>query len=569
MSTLKNFTGIDGESIDDNYCLLSTNTDSIERFPRLTTDDCLKFIMRQSGILVGFAFHFDACHILRDLPPDKLKAVLHGNEISYKSYTIRYLSRKMLIINQLGSKRTIYDTWGFFQKSFIGALESLGFNVPDEIKTGKQARGSFTREMFDTIKKYNTLECALLADLMHEFRERIRHDFKIRSWHGAGAIAQSLLHTWQPIAADIDRLEIYSEKIKAAFNESFYGGRIEMMKVGTLKNVHCYDINSAYPAALSNIPALPDRFKHTKEFAPDHEGVYFIEWDWMTPTMTGCPICPFPVRSPSGLITYPITGEGWYTSHEVREAFNVNKKAVTVKEGYIYKSNSYPYRRIVTDLYEKRAELKRQNDGAQIGYKLALNSLYGKLAQQEGKHHHPILKTLITGWTRATMFRAAMQHPQSVVSFSTDGITSTQFLDLAIDKMLGHFEYNKYDKGLFIMSGIYKLDETTRRVRGFRKLDIEECARVIDATGEFKITFDSFVSPLLANKGVEPYTFHTFTKQVNIYQSIKRDYDFLHFDNPHKRKSLLTDCWESRAWHTSPKSWTKIKREKVDYEVLE
>lgn len=563
------FNGIDGESIDDNYCLLSTNNDSIEAFPRLSTLQCLSFIMRQSGILVGFSFHFDACHILRDLPPDDLKAALHGVEVKYRGFTIRYLSRKLLIIRKGHSKKTIYDTWGFFQKSFIGALESLGFTVPDLIKTGKQARGDFKRDEFAQIKKYNTLECVLLSDLMGEFRERIRGNFKVRSWHGAGAISQALLRSWHPIARDMAQLEIYSNTIKDAFDASFYGGRIELMQVGSLSGLHCYDINSAYPAALSNIPTLPDRFKHTKKFIPEYEGVYRIKWDWASMAIGGFEIAPFPVRTKTGLIVYPLTGEGWYTSFEVREALNVNPKSVNVFEGWVFKPTDYSYKNLVNDLYETRAELKRRNDGAQIGYKLGLNSLYGKLAQKGGQHHHPILKTFITGWTRAKMFNAASQCPKSIVSFATDGIVSTEELSLTVDNKLGNFEYAQHDKGLFIMSGIYKLDESIRKVRGFRKLDVIDCAKAIDETGQFNIQFDSFVSPLLANKNATPYTFHTFTKQVRIYESIKRDYDFLHCKNPHRKKSLLKSAWGSHCWYTVPKSEGQVARPKPDYQIEE
>ena len=283
--------------------------------------------------------------------------------------------------------------------------------------------------------------------------------------------------------------------------------------------------------------------------------------------LKGYPVAPFPVRTHSGLIVYPLTGDGWYTSYEVRQALKHSPKCLTIDEGYIFKPTDYPYKKLVNDLYETRAELKRQNDGAQIGYKLGLNSLYGKLAQREGAYHHPILKTFITGWTRARMFEAAMQRPKNIVSFATDGIVSTAPLDLPVDPQLGHFEFSQYRHGLFIMSGIYKLDESTRKVRGFKKLDVEECAKSIDRTGEFQISFDSFVSPLLANKNATPYTFHTFTKQVRIYESIKRDYEFLHLKNPHKKRSLMRDCWGSHCWYTAPNVKEQVKRVKLDYQI--
>ena len=52
---------------------------------------------------------------------------------------------------------------------------------------------------------------------------------------------------------------------------------------------------------------------------------------------------------------------------------------------------------------------------------------------------------------------AALTKPDAIVAFATDGIYTTEPLDVNIpeEKMLGEWEMQKGDKGAFIQSGVY------------------------------------------------------------------------------------------------------------------
>jgi hypothetical protein len=112
--------------------------------------------------------------------------------------------------------------------------------------------------------------------------------------------------------------------------KSYYGGRTEVFKV-TSESGHRYDINSAYPAALTqcNLPygefAACEGSEARNYFYQDREGIYSI----VGQVASDCRIPPLPVRT-DARICYPVgTVEGVYTGIELRSAFQSGKFRVT------------------------------------------------------------------------------------------------------------------------------------------------------------------------------------------------------------------------------------------------
>jgi len=109
-------------------------------------------------------------------------------------------------------------------------------------------------------------------------------------------------------------------------------------------------------------------------------------------------------------------------------------------------------------LYAERLRLGSTTAGHVI--KLAINSLYGKLAQIIGAapFHNPIWAGLITAGVRAKLNRAIAQAPRSIVMIATDALYSRERLDLpgGPDKVLGEWETKEHPTGLFIVQpGVY------------------------------------------------------------------------------------------------------------------
>ena len=224
------FWGVDGEGAgtDDKgrqpYILLAASGPGADEHrivhrdgAALSVRDCLEFLLSlpPEPILVGFAFGYDANQIIRGIGKiETLNRILHPPQGQYGprstfwgDYAITWQPWQYFRVSRVdrsgrkpvvdtSTTRTVYDVIGFFQCSFISALEKWNIGTEQErafIAENKVKRGDFaglTAEMID----YCKLECRLLASLMSDFREVcIATDTVPKQWSGAGWIAASLL----------------------------------------------------------------------------------------------------------------------------------------------------------------------------------------------------------------------------------------------------------------------------------------------------------------------------------------------------------------------------------------
>jgi len=122
----------------------------------------------------------------------------------------------------------------------------------------------------------------------------------------------------------------------------------------------------------------------------------------------------------------------------------------------------------VQELFDLRASIIAEDkyDVRAVILKLALNSIYGKLAQSVGRKGRPPtfaspwMAAAITAGIRRKLIEAALTAPDSIVCFATDGIVSTTPLDVFVapSKTLGQWEYEEAKcGGVFVQSGVYAL----------------------------------------------------------------------------------------------------------------
>lgn len=109
----------------------------------------------------------------------------------------------------------------------------------------------------------------------------------------------------------------------------------------------------------------------------------------------------------------------------------------------------------VRDLYEERRRLGSDTRGYPI--KLALNSLYGKMAQRSGigPYHDPVAAGLITAITRARLTEAIGLDPEAIVMLATDAVFSTRPLALNIGKGLRQWEEKRWPDLFIVKPGVY------------------------------------------------------------------------------------------------------------------
>lgn len=425
----------------------------------LSTAQCLGYLLRtqsQKAIRVWYSFGYDVQQMCRDLPDETLVRLMHGQMVRYGPFRLSYMPGKLFIVNNI----KFYDVFNFWQKSFVKAVsDTLGADaIPGELVSGKNARGDFAEWDISQIRSYTAIELRLLVSLCSHLREILmRADIHLGSaFYGPGAIANywfKRYHISPPPITDPRLIDI--------MERAYYGGRFETFKLGRVEPIWEADINSAYPAILAGLHYIDDwKPCRATEFSKSPSNPYYV-WhvEWHIRGNLG----PFPSRDKHGLISYPANGIGWYWQPEVEAAIEVyGRENIKIISGYRADSVEEQPFKWVEEIYEQRLRLKSENDPAERGLKIGLNSLYGKTAQRVGKAPYFSLAWAgyITSATRAKLLRAAKTvGTNNVVAFATDAIYSTvEPRQLSTGKKLGQFSLEKWERGWFLQSGVYRLE---------------------------------------------------------------------------------------------------------------
>lgn len=471
----------------------------------LGTKECLDFILGNSGNYVNVLFgaSYDINMILKDVPMFLLKR-LHGQGkqrsgeyIRWGQYVLQYRPRKSFFIGKYkeGERRfierpngkrvpnyesstTIWDVFGFFQGSFLKALqtyftpeECVALGI-DKIKAGKERRSQFSQqEMQDFIIPYTQLECTALVALMERLRGHLMDENIILSrWDGSGAISSYILKR-----EEIKKYHGFvPPDVEIACQHAYGGGRIELVQYGHYVGYSWHgDIRSAYPRAmLELLDHSQGKWTYyegnpvTRGDKPTGRAIYLYDVSWDFPPFL--PFYPFFVRDQFGQIIYPRRGRNWIWYPEYDSANRSIPKFgdfVHVHGKWTFETDStaIPFQ-FVQELYDYRLKLKKEGKGSEKVIKLGINGLYGKTVQQIGynpetKRRPPFFFLpwggLITSFTRATMFEVAYQNASSIIAFATDGIWSKSPLLVTKGLGLGEWDVDELKALTIVQSGVY------------------------------------------------------------------------------------------------------------------
>lgn len=513
------FTGCDGEGagVDELgrqlYLLFRMGERELFTGSRLTTEELLGFICDHPAgeILVGFAFGYDVTMILRDLSPAQQKRLFepktfaqgHSPFVWYKDFDIDYLPKQYLKVRRVrivrdgmggerrvpikGSQRTIFETFGFFQKSFVKIIQEFQVCSPDELKQiveSKEQRGDADWIISQKERDYCALECRLLAELMEKLRQYCDDaGIRPRSWNGAGKLAKAMLNAHEmPKSSKIS--EWVPPEVMDLANMAYYGGRFEITRTGLIsQKVYEYDIRSAYPDAMRRLPCLEHGTWEKADAAKikAHNGLYIsaITFSRKVERDGTGQLGALPIRSREGHLYWPLRGGGIYWSPEIESAerlgYNVRRKG-----GWVFHQNCdcQPFA-WVESVYDYRRSIGSSGPGYPI--KLGINSLYGVQAQRKGngQFSNMVWAGLVTAYTRAKLNDAIALAPGEVVMVATDAVYSLKPLpELPVGERLGEWEGAELP-GLFIVQpGLYWCPaKRKRKSRGLSGKFFEEKGR--------------------------------------------------------------------------------------------
>jgi hypothetical protein len=479
-ASLKEFIAWDGEGWTDTngehrYMLLQNSEGQHISAPVLDTVECLEFMLKTAKdfpkrIHVIFGGGYDATHILRFMPLEKRRELRDtGHTVFYPKdgnhytnrFTLEYIPHKWLTItgHVQGLRKPVtlklFDVMTFFQSAFIYALESRDIEVPDVIKTGKANRQNFTYHDLNEIIQYCQMELEMLVMLCNVLRQEFKEaGINVTQFHGPGAVASATFNQ-KRIRKHMQAPPLHIEQ---AAQRAYFGGRFELFKAGHHKGkIYQYDINSAYPDKIRDLPSLAgSEWVRTDDY-DGSMGLWFCSYDYSGSDHSAPH--PTPWRGTGGKVGFPTHNKGvWLWHHEA-------KFATEVHYGYklILANDTKPFA-FVAGMYDLRAQWKKEGKGAERALKLCMSSLYGKTAQRIGgsekyggrpSWHQLEWAGMITSATRAQIWEAVAQSPESIIAIETDSVASTVPLDLEVGTGLGQWELKVYDWITYIQSGIY------------------------------------------------------------------------------------------------------------------
>lgn len=602
------YVGIDGEGIGrkpHKYILLTAadengKTWSHENLDGIRSLDALQFVVDSlSGARVfAYGFGYDTTCMLKDLPNGLLFRLLRPSlrydrgrlrPIKWNGFKIDWLQGR-LTIEQKDRRVVIWDLVKFFQCTFIKALENWGIPTLN-IEHMKQKRGRFRSSELPAIRSYCRDECIQLAKLARKLLETHRNvDLTLRTYYGPGSTASVAIGKMKAIEHRGHIPDIMVRPVACGF----FGGRFEHSVMGPVPEVYGYDISSAYPYQLYQLPCLDcGEWEHV---SLQNAGRRTLPQSLLDCTTAICryeytgnegdTFAPFPHRSASGSICYPYRGRGWLWLPEIQAAFDTRWRMgwsrVRLLEAWVYKTKCKhrPFADIAT-YYRRRYELGK--DAAGIVLKLAANSVYGKLAQSKGvnpKFQCWPWAGLITSGTRAQILRlvALAPKPSDILAIATDGVYSRVKLDCPkpidtgtfdLSKPLGGWEEKHYPDGmLFVKPGIYcsLSPEGDVRARGIGRKSLTSARQELIETwnkGErsFTITVDRFYG---AKTCIGPKL-----KRSLRYGQWERMPIRIAFTCPNRSESmgLLAQTEESVPY--SPVHMTPEKKEAILFEAIE
>jgi hypothetical protein len=528
------FVAIDGEGYTTDggrhvYAYLAasdgTHVERIYNPYGLGPRECWEFLLSLPkvfgpAVYVSYSFGYDTEYWIPTLP-DRLKRLDDAGRCRYGPYRFLLWTRKRYEVARIEGEKArvrVDDVFSYFGGSFEDAvaawLPPLSREDSALLHEGKAKRGRFTREDFEDgfIDRYNGLELRLLVELVRKLKAAREHvGIHTSDFYSPANLSVALFMKYGV------RITPAPPEVERPAYAAFFGGRIECAAYGSYFGpVYEYDINRAYPAAMSVLPDLSNgRWERSAEYRPSSRwSLYHIRWDFPE----GWRFYPFPWRASNGAVFYPPRGSGWIWAPEVRP-WMVERGNVLVIDAwhFVPAEDNIPPFGWQADLYRETLEYKRRGEvGPATALKLGQNSCYGKLAQQTSARtelvdgvrvrarptfHHPCYAGLITSITRARLWDLITEDFEgpyggladgtcdSVVSICTDAVYalkpiftlrsmngkwqlpgSFQVEAYGGDDEFGSLKLDRFEGIQSLQSGVYRVlvnGEWKTRARGF------------------------------------------------------------------------------------------------------
>lgn len=225
---------------------------------------------------------------------------------------------------------------------------------------------------FGILKDYNELDCRILYDAI------MRLEDEILELGGSvkPTLASTAMHLFR--SEYLRRKILIHPKVSERARLAYVASRVEVIRP-TCGKAHYYDINSSFPhSMLGPLPASPIEAitRHPKLPAC---GQYMALLDITVPEIY---LPPIPVKKDAKVYFPYGTWQAWMMNEDIEDLLENGGTINRIHEVITFET-FYDCAEYAQDIYERR---KNSTDEFQrLVYKLLMNSLYGKFAEQPDK----------------------------------------------------------------------------------------------------------------------------------------------------------------------------------------
>ena len=557
--------GVDTETDQDGNIFLIADSDGRTlEYPDITFENVARFLMRYDEGYYVFLHNvgFDAECILKLIPAEVLKGqYVSGGDLKfdYAGYTIHYIEKKQFSIKRGQHTVACYDTMQFYDNVRLTKAyqENIGKPLDSKYLAMKDSRNHFSLRYFERNKKqireYCIKDCVLAKELGEHFVSTFQKQFGFlpRRWTSSGYLAEKVLIN---NGISIPYFHDLPYEVQELAWQSFYGGRFELIMRGHIGKCWLYDINSAYPYALTMLPDLTmGMWLSSKKIDPEAAVGFFHIRAHIDYSVK---IAPFPFRAKDGRITYPVGDfETFVTLEELNavDGDEIIQYRILASQQFIpSKDCFYPFKDFIEENYYKRLELKKKKDPLERAIKVVLNSIYGKTAQRVnnvmGNIFNPAIAAYITGYARAQLYRFVRVYDieKDVVAFATDSVAVTKELSGLDSEALGEMKLDKHaDDVIYLSNGFYRFNGTWKQ-RGIgydreKKVEIAHLGTRVGDDGQLYIAVETtrtthIKSGILYNKLKSVGKIEHYEKKIGLNSDRKRMW-FEDLESLHDTKS--------------------------------
>lgn len=534
------FLAVDGEGVTVDgkhyYVMLSVGNETLDNNGELLDfETVMEFLWQQyesnpTCVFVGFFLSYDFTMWLKGLPYDRAKMLYRPEDIARRErkrgqnappFPVRYGRWEFDLLNDHRFKLRPVDSGGpwlwvcdagpFFQSSFLTAINPETWRTPvvteSEFKLIKDGKNNRNAAVFGPVmEKYNVMENEILSRVMLEYDKGLLHmGIRLRrnQYFGPGQVAGAWLKSINAPTREWAEQHIPREILEAA-RKSYYGGWFEIFMHGHIPGpVYEYDINSAYPTVIKELPCLacgswrkvrPANVSSATLSSLGTSDLLLVFATCEQTSANTAPIGAMPHRTKYGAILRPRKTCGWYWLHEIEASRNAGLiDAITVHDGWAYRTRCThrPFAAIA-DLYTDRQIIGKDTPTGKA-LKLIYNSAYGKLAQSVGNptFANPIYASLVTAGCRTMILGAIATHPnglRDVTMVATDGVYfRSPHPSLDVGKELGQWDTGVKHNLTQHQPGLYwddkarsKTDAPVFKSRGISPGDMKEAIPELD-----------------------------------------------------------------------------------------